>query len=231
MFSKIKNWFHNYWYYYKWGVIIVCGFAAIFIICFAQCASREKYDVKVSYTGPHFITASEKKGIANAFEQIMDDYNGDGKTVVDIMDMTAFTDDQIKDAIGTNADDETLIKYAPYTVDRVRERFLTSVAGDGYICFVDKYWYDLLKNNGALASLSEILGYAPDNMIDEYSVYLRDLDFCKFYSESIGKLPEDTIVCFRKMPATSALTGQKEAKKVYGYSVKLIKAMFDFKLG
>ena len=228
VFSKIKNWFHNYWYYYKWGVIIVGAFAVILTICFVQCANKEKYDVKIMYTGPHFFEIGEKDSLANAFEQIMDDYNKDGRAVADIMDISAFTDEQIKKAVGENPAEEMLVKYAPYTVDRVRQTFTSAITGDGYVCLIDKYWYDILKDNNALVPLSEILGYAPDAAIDDYSLYLKDLEFYKFFTDSVGKLPEDTIVCFRVMPATSSIIGRKEAKKMYGYAMKLFRAMIEF---
>ncbi len=228
MFSKVKNWFSNYWYYYKWGVIIVGAFAVILTICLVQCATKEKYDVNIMYTGPHIFEVGEKDALSSAFEQIMDDYNGDGKTVADIMDMTAFTDDQIRNAVGENPEEELLIKYAPYTVDRVRQNFTSAISGDGYVCLIDKYWYDILKSNNAIVTLNEVLGYTPENAIDEYSVYLCDLEFYKFFTDSVGKLPEDTIVCFRVMPTTSSIIGRKEAKEMYSYSIKLFRAMFEF---
>ena len=163
-----------------------------------------------------------------AFEQIMDDYNKDGRAVADIMDISAYTDEQIKKAVGENPAEEMLVKYAPYTVDRVKQTFTSAITGDGYVCLIDKYWYDILKDNNALVPLSEVLGYAPDAAIDDYSLYLKDLEFYKFFTDSVGKLPEDTIVCFRVMPATSSIIGRKEAKKMYGYSMKLFRAMIEF---
>lgn len=228
MFSKISNWFKNYWYYYKWGVIIVGSIIAILAICLVQCATKEKYDVKIMYTGPHFFAVNEKDSLANAFEQIMDDYNGDGKTVADIMDLSAFTDEQIREAVGENPKEELLIKYAPYTVDRVRQTFTSAISGDGYVCLIDKYWFDTLRNNNALVKLSDVLGYTPENAIDEYSVYLRDLKIYGFFTDTFGKLPDDTIVCFRVMPTTSSIIGRKEAKKMYGYAMKLFRAMVEF---
>ncbi len=230
VFSKIKNWFDNYWYYYKWGVIVVGAFIVIIGICLYQCASREKYDVNILYTGPHIFEVDEKDAISSAFEQIMNDYNGDGKKVADIIDLTAFTDEQIEEAIGTDDSEDTIVKYAPYTADRVKQSFANAMSGDGYICLVDRYWYDRLYENEAIVPLTEVLGYEPENMIDEYSVYLSNLDFYKFFSDSVGKLPSDTIVCFRKMPTTSAMIGQKDAKKVYSSSIKLFNAMFEFKI-
>ena len=226
--NRLVKWFRNYWYYYKWGVIVVGAFIAILAFCLAQCATKETYDVRIMYTGPHIFELNEKDALASAFQQIMDDYNGDGKTTVDIMDIPAFTNDQIRDAIGENPDEEMLIKYAPYTVDRVQTNFTSAISGDGYICFVDKYWYDRLKSNNALVPLSEILENVPEQAIDEYSVYLRDLKFYEFFSDSVGKLPEDTIVCLRLMPEIASMIGRKEARAVYGYSMTLFRAMIEF---
>lgn len=228
MFTKIKDWFHNYWYYYKWGVIVVGAFAVILTICFVQCSTQEKHDVRIMYTGPHIFEINEKDALSDAFEQIMDDYNGDGKKSADIMDITAFTDEQISEAIEESDDEELLINYAPYTVKQVKSKFASAISGDGYICMVDKYWYDRLKTNDALVPLSDVLGYTPENAIDEYSLYLRDLEFYKFFPDSVGKLPEDTILCFRVLPTTASVTGQKQANKVYGYSQKLFRAMIEF---
>ena len=68
----------------------------------------------------------------------------------------------------------------------------------------------------------------PDNAIDEYSIYLRDLEFYNFFTDSVGKLPEDTIVCFRVMPTTSSMMGRKEANNIYSYSKKVFRAMIEF---
>lgn len=228
MFAKIKDWFHNYWYYYKWSVIVVGAFAVILTICFVQCSTQEKHDVRIMYTGPHIFEVNEKNALSDAFEQIMDDYNKDGKKSVDIMDIPAFTNEQIRDATGESEDEDLLIKYAPYTVDQAKNKFTSAVAGDGYICLVDKHWYDILSSNNALVPFSKILGYTPENAIDEYSVYLRDLEFYKFFTDSVGKLPEDTIVCFRVLPSTASVIGAKDAKKIYSYSKKLFCAMIEF---
>ena len=226
MFSKVRNWFHNYWYYYKWGVIVVGSFAIILTICLVQCASKEKYDVRIMYTGPHIFEIDEKEALSDAFEQIMDDYNGDGKISADIMDITAFTDAQIEEA-NPDKDVNESLKYAPYRESEVKSKFSSAVSGDGYICLVDKHWYDKLKANNALVPLHVTIGYVPDNAIDEYSLYLSDLEFYNFFSDSVGKLPEDTILCFRVMPAASSLMG-KEAKKIYNDSKKLFCAIIEF---
>ena len=230
LFAKIKDWFHNYWYYYKWRVIILSAFLLIGGICIAQCSSKEDYDVSILYTGPHIFEMGEKNSIASSFRQLMDrDYNNDGKKVIDFIDLPAFSDDEIREAIGEDPDDKTLVKYAQYTLVSVQPSFAQIASkGDVSICLLDEYWYKILLDAGHLLDLESALGYKPNCLIDDYSAYLSDLPVYTYFSESIGKLPEDTIICFRKMSVTSAITGKKQAERMYSYSKELLKAIFQF---
>lgn len=230
MFAKIGNWFKNYWYYYKWPVIIGGAFVIILTVCLVQCAGKEDYDVSIVYTGPHMFEVGEKTALNMAFTQLMDgDVNGDGKKIVDIIDLTAFTDEQINEAIGTDESEATLIKYASYTLDNVKPSFAQVASkGDVSICLVDEYWYNILLEADHLVPLKDILGYSPTNLQDEYSAYLSDLNIYTAFGDSFGKLPEDTLVCFRKMAVTSSFTGKNQADKMYDASKKLLINMFEF---
>ena len=94
MISNIKNWFHNYWYYYKWRVIIVSFFVVIAVFCTVQFFTQNKTtDVTVAFIGPYFPAADSEKEIGNAFSQIMSkDLNGDGKKNATVIITSAFTD-------------------------------------------------------------------------------------------------------------------------------------------
>lgn len=230
LFVKIKNWFHNYWYYYKWRVIILGAFLLIGAICIGQCSSKENNDVSILYTGPHLFEMGEKNSITSSFKQLMDrDYNNDGKKVIDFIDLSAFSDDQIKAEIGEDPDEQTVLKYAQYTNAAVQSNFAQIASkGDVSICLLDEYWYKILLDAGHLLDLETALGFKPDCLIDEYSAYLSDLPVYSYFSETIGKLPPDTIICFRKMSVTSAITGKKQAEQMYAYSRELLLAIFEF---
>ena len=230
MFYKIKNWFHNYWYYYKWGVIIVGAFALILLICVIQGSKKQKYDVGIIYTGPHFFEVGEKDEIISAFQNIMSkDYNGDKKKAVDFVDMPAFTDDQIDEAIENSDDKDAIVKYAPYTVENVQQNFSSVVfAGDVSICLLDEYWYNILLEAGGLVKLTDVFEIDDELLRDDYSVTLSDLEIYEYYS-AISKLPEDTILCFRTISTASAFTGKKQAEKIYGYSSKMFRDIVNFK--
>ena len=228
-FKKIATWFENYWYYYKWTVIVIAFFVGVIIFCSVQSGSKEQYDVSILYTGPHFFEVGEKESISSSFSQIMtSDLDGDGKKAVEFIDMPAFTDEQIKDAIGDSTDPVLSVKYAPYSIANVKERFSQQVfTGEASICLLDTYWYEIVKKSDGLVILEDVLGYKPDGLIDPYSVKLSDTEFGKFFGAT-QKLPEDTVICFRRLPTASAITGVKQAEKRYEYSKKLLIDIFAF---
>ena len=223
MFGKIKYWFQNYWYYYKWPVILAVFFVVVIVFCVVQSESREDADAYILFAGPKFFELGEKETMQNTLAQTLsDDHDGDGEKRISIIDMPAFSDDEITAACG--GDLNLTIKYATYTYDQVGKNFHMQVmAGDAAICLVAPHWFELLKENDGLAQLSDPLGYLPAERIDDYGVPFASLKISEFCN-----LPEDTIICFRRPSTASAITGRKEAQRKYDLSVEVFKDLFAF---
>ncbi len=226
MLGKIKYWFQNYWYYYKWPVILIAFFAVVIVFCAVQSETKEKADVTILYTGPCFFEVGEKETVQSNLAQILgEDYDGDGKKRVSIIDMPAFSDEEIEEAVGTSEDIRDMMKYAPYTYDEVQKNFSQQAfAGQAVICLVDPYWFDLLKEGGGLMPLGEVLGYSPEGMVDEYGVTFSTLPVSSYCN-----LPEDTVLCFRRMSTAAAFTGREEAERNYAVSTEVLKDLFAFR--
>ena len=227
--KKTVNWFKNYWYYYKWPVIIIGFFAIVLIFLLAQTGDTEKYDASILYTGPHVFEVGEKDGIASTFSQVLSkDHDKDGAKRVQLIDMPAFTDEQMKEALGEDPDISLTVQYAPYNVDNVKSGFSNQVTvGEASVCLLDEYWYSLVLDVDGLVKLEEVLGYRPDFLVDDYSCRLGDLEIYKYLST----LPEDTLVCFRKLSTASAFTGTDAAKERYEHSKELLRDIFTFSAG
>ena len=227
MIAKIKYWFQNYWYYYKWPVILITFFAGVILFCVLQAETREKADAYILYTGPHFFEMGEKASLENAFAQILTQ-DEEGRRTVSIVDMPAFSDEEIREASGDSEDVSLLMKYAPYNYDAVKEGFSRQAfIGETVICLLDPYWFELLKENKGLVPLEEILGYSPDGMVDEYGVTFSTLAFSDFFDVA-GKLPADTVICFRSLSTASVFTGKAAAEKNYENSKKVLRDIFAF---
>ena len=96
--------------------------------------------------------------------------------------------------------------------------------GEAIICLMDKYNYDILRNNNAFATLEEVLGYTPEFARDEYSVYLKDTDFGKYFESAFELLPDDTIICIRQKVAVG---GGRDYDEIYKGHTALFKKIFS----
>ena len=229
--GKIRYWFKNYWYYYKWPVIIIGFFVAVIVFCVVQSGDREEYDATILYTGPYIFEPGQKDTLAMSMSQIMSgDYNEDGEKNIGIIEMPAFTDEQINELVGETGEIADYVRYAPYTIEEVETQFAQQVfAGQAVLCLVDEYWYNLLREGDGLLPLEEALGYRPEGLRDAYSVDFHSLPFASFF-EVAGRLPEGTILCFRKMSTASGFTGKAAAEKNYENSKQLLRDLFAFEI-
>ena len=229
MFAKVKYWFENYWYYYKWPVILITFFAGVILFCVVQSESREKVDAYIMYTGPYFFEMGEKANLENAIALTMsEDSDGDGRKRISIMDMPAFSDEEIRQAVGTSEDVSLMLKYAPYTYDEVADKFSQQAfAGEAVICLLDPYWFERLRENGGLVPLASVLGYQPEGMVNEYGVTFSTLAFSQYFDVA-KKLPEDTVICFRSFSTASIFTGKEAAERRYESSKMILRDLFAF---
>lgn len=74
-----KEWWPHYWMYYKWHTI-AGAFAAIMIVTTAvQCATREKFDMNVTYTGSVYFPDESIDMLETEMEKYIDDIDGNGE--------------------------------------------------------------------------------------------------------------------------------------------------------
>ena len=227
--DKVKKWFENVWYHYKFHIICVLFFAAFLIIVTVQMTSREKIDINIMYTGPHYITSSNLSGMKNAFIQTMsDDYNGDGEKGVQITDVTVMTDRQISERVKISDEIGEKFLYNPADNQESKKKFeLEIFSGESVICLLDPYWFEYVCDASGLLPLEEALGYKPDNLINEYGVYLKDTEFGKFYT-IFENIADDTVLCIRRMTTTTIFKNDKDEEARYNNHKEMLKDIFAF---
>ena len=228
----MKEWFENYWYHYKWATIITAFFVIIGIIMIGQVVTKENADVNILYAGPQWFLGSEIRGIENAFVQTMtEDYNGDGKKVVVLKDITLLTDGQIdyklESALAEGIDDLVINRVEN---QKMRGSLTTEImAGESIICLLDPYWFDFIKAESGFMTLQDILGYKPENAFDDYGIYLKDTEFGKFFT-IFELLPDDTVLCVRRMTVLSVFKGAKKEEERYAWHTQMFKDIINFKV-
>ena len=217
--KKIIKWLDNFWYHNKWLVIIGVFFAVAVIIMTTQFITRDKYDAMILYTGPRIPTANQTLDIQSAFEDVMiKEYDNNGKKEVSLNSLFLMTDEQLKDDRYTHDEVGNPLYINTGDMVNTKQQFTTQIfVGEALICLLDPAWYDLVAKQDAFVPLDELIDKVPDNAYDECALYLRDTGFGQYFT-ALNALPEDTLICFRRMSSTSGLKDEKEESKRYEYN-------------
>lgn len=230
--GNAKRWFENYWYHYKWHTIVGL-FAVIFaVILIGQMIAKDDIDANVIYAGPYLFASSEIYGVQNAFAQVMrDDYTGDGKKTAVLIDITMLTEQQMTDKKAeAEAEGINDLILSPNDNREMKKKFnLEIFAGESIICLFDPYWFDYINEASGLLPLNEALGYMPEYALNEYGVYLKDTNFGQYFTIFEG-LPDDTILCIRRMTTTSIFKGVSKEQDRYDNHLQIFKDIFAFEL-
>ena len=76
--EKRKNW----WYYYKWHVVIGAGLLAIFGSIVWNALHQIKPDYQIAYVGTNVLPDDTAAAVEACFAALGEDLNGDGKVVI-----------------------------------------------------------------------------------------------------------------------------------------------------
>lgn len=227
--KKLLKWLDNYWYHYKWPTVITAALAIIIVIMAAQFVGRDKFDLSILYAGPLDITPNQTRDVENETAKLLaEDLNGDGKKNCQLASFYLLTEEQISAVQAEYDEREELYFVNRSELASTRQKFTNQIsAGDASVMLLDPYWYETLKKQDLIVPLNEILDSVPDYAQDEYSVRFADTPFAKFFTAT-QVFPDDTVLCLRRMPITSAFTGKSSAEKQYGCSKELFRAFVGF---
>ena len=224
--NKVLKWLDNFWYHYKWHVIIILFVAVFLFVAIGQMVKKEKVDVYIMYAGPTAFMAGEIYDIQDTFEEILPDLNGDGEKSVQFIDITVLTDSQIEENRKKAEKDGVDYKPDMEYISQMRQKFkLQLAAGDAYLLLLDPQMYAEDYEIGMYKTL-ESLGIESEYAYDDSSVKFRETDYGKYY-KIFEKFPEDTLMCFRTLNVTGQARGKKEQQK-YDDQLIFMKKIIEF---
>lgn len=231
--SGFKSKLENYWYHYKWHTLITLFFVVFISIMVGQMCSKEEDDVYVLYAGPFSLTDEKKTELASCFEQLMpEDYDGDGKKNVALLDILLMTDEELYEAYQNGY---SALYLNESTVQSNQETLTVyAMAGDFVIFLIDADWYTNLHNVNAFVTIDELeeLGVTfsgSAKRYDDCAYYLNSLDFARFFT-AFDCFPEDTLVCVRRPATTSVIKGEEKSREVYDRQIAYFKELVAFEL-
>ena len=200
---KVKKWFENFWYHYKWPVIIAAFFIAISAVCISQMAAKEHYDIYIRYVGDAEITDTQRQDIKRAFEKTGLDSNADEKTVVSF------------EQVAYISDSENILMNEINAL--AKETLSVLVSQQYYIYLMDEAAYELYKDSGAFEELDRIFDYDISNIAyDEYAIRFSETEFCK-NSPGMEWVEKDVVMVLKIAPYKLSAKPTKDPAEVESF--------------
>lgn len=202
--KKAIRWLDNFWYHYKWPVIIGAFFLTVFIICTVQMITRESYDLYVRYVGNAVITETQYKDMESSLENLGGDVNGDGEKAANFARVPYVSDDEEN----------------PYKNDinkGARETMTGMIVQPYYIYIMDKGAYETFKGNNIYTPLNQIFeGDVSDIAFDDCAIYFKETEFYKT-SPGMEWVKDDTVIVLKIAPYESIVTESKRQNELESF--------------
>ena len=218
--QKVIKWLKNYWYYYKWRVIVIAFVLAVVIFCVVQCSMQEKYSIFITYSGPDHISLridDIRSAVKSTFKSDAEK-NAQSISVRDIV--------WVNSKLAAKYQDEGIYYNAAQNSDNAKLLDVEAASGDSFIYILDSEQYERLKRQGVFAPLSEIFGTdIPASAYDEYGIKFKDTEFASYFP-CFADMSDDLILCLRTKDLSASLINTMKGKKAYEKSYALHKTVF-----
>ncbi len=215
--SKVLKWLDNFWYHYKWTVIVVTFFVSVFIVLGVQLATRENYDAYVMYVGNRDVPKTQYQDILHTLNGAAKDYDEDGEVNVNFSRTTFISDENHEMASMVNASAKEYLagmSVQPY-----------------YIYLMSPLVYDLYKGgeNSIFVPISELGLDIPEEWLhDETAVSFSKTDFATSHA-GVDNLGEDVLLVIKCVPYSSRDSIKDKETKSYNDHLDLLKTILEYR--
>lgn len=210
----VKQKLENFWYHYKWHSVVALFLVIVILVCTLQMCSQIEYDAYILYAGEYAFTRTSEDGdiptyvgTANAFKRVSEDISGDGEINVSLSDMLYMTDAQYAEYVEKHGQEpDTKLLY-----EDMQRLGNLMVSSDYFVLFISPEVYEKFAYEGDTPRFEKLEQYTKDGVeyeyYSEYAIKLASLDFYEL--AYINSLPEDTLVCFRRIGVFGNNSGVK----------------------
>ena len=229
--NRLFTWLDNFWYHYKWHVIVVAFFVLVSAICFVQCGTKNKTDATVTFAGGYTLTPEERTQILDVLAAIAPEKaDGTGRMSLALNTYSIYTEEELKTAY-TDPNTNTLSSYAYNNAKQVNadhyKTFSTYVmTGEGAVWLVSEYVYQSQGLDTRAMPLKELFGDdLPQGAYDACAIRLADTELYRYY-DALKILPEDTLILFPR----STFMGASSDKETYAEFERVYRAIVEFRV-
>ncbi len=220
----------NFWYHYKWTVIVVAFFVSVAVICTVQLLTRPKYDSSIVIATHYRMNSEEYARFEALVEQLLpEDFDENGKKNVNIVIYQFYSEAEIaaeEERLEAESDRFAInLQYNKSEYDGFNSYTLT---GETSIYIISPALYERLAEGDRLLPLSEL--YPDGNLpvgarADGWGIDLKKTDFYK-YNSAASVIPDTAILCFHR----ATINGHSSDAEVYEQEKIFFRAIADFKV-
>lgn len=228
--SPVLAWLDNFWYHYKWHVIVGAFFVAVFIIAMAQMISRPKYDTAFLTAGTYRMNTEERADFEELLDDILPtDYDGNGEKNVNLIIYQIYSEAEYNEEVSiAEANSEQFAINGKYNSDEFNNFSQFTMTGECSVYLLSEYLFDTLRTGHRLRPVSDLYGEGelPAGLTEDgYGVRISDTDFYK-YNPAAQALPDDMILCILE---PTVWGGSSDSEK-YARSEALFMAIADYQV-
>ncbi len=200
--SPALRWLDNFWYHYKWTVIVIVFFVSVAVIGTIQLLSRPQYDSTVVIATHYRMDTEERTALTKLLNSICDDFNEDGETSVNIMIYEIYSEAEYESFCDVyEAESDHFDFNRQYNMDEFNNFNQYTMTGEASIYILSPYLYETLREADRLLPLSEIYG---DQSLpagareDGYGITLSETVFYQYNPAAQEGLTQSAILCFHR---------------------------------
>lgn len=142
--NKLKKWFENFWYYYKYHTIIVTFVVVCLAVILTSYSGKQSYDLQCSFVGSVKLQLHSSDNISSKISEYIDDTDNNDRKNVYVYDLTTPTAPTIEDA--------TYLQQLSYKIS------LEFTNGETYLFFTDGEYAKAYGTEEYMHDLSELTG-------------------------------------------------------------------------
>lgn len=203
--GRFLKWLDNFWYHYKWTVIISAFFLVVFLVCFVQCLQTVETDIPVVFVGGYVQeegtdaytwTSSERTAIEGILKNLFEKNSGQEGKQIGFLTYSVYTEEELR-AKATDEDGN----FSQYAFSSMKQTNLNELdtfsdyrmTGECSVWFVSPYVYTEKKVSETAMPLSELFEDVPSSAYDDYAIRLGDTAFYRYY-DVFQRMPADTLI-------------------------------------
>ncbi len=220
----------NFWYHYKWTVIVAVFFISVAIVCVVQLVTRPQYDTTLAIATPYRPSSEEYNDLEALLVRLCpDDFNDDGEKKINIMVYEFYSDSDIENAKNEYEDESDRFQInLQYNRDQYNQFNNYTMTGETSVYIVSPTLYERLLTNSRLQPLTALYpeGELPAGARDDgYGIDLAATDFYQ-YNPAAKVIPDDAILCLH----SPLVSGKSSDEKAYENEKAFFHALADFRV-